>query len=161
MKPAPIHDIKKELSRHDEDRLREFCTRLAKYKKENTELLTYLLFEADDEQAYVRNVKDETEQQFGLLVKEKNLYFLKKTIRKILRTVNKQIRYSGIKETEIELRVHFCSQLKSSGIPFAKSPVLLNLYNGQLKKIDSVLTKLPEDLRFDYQQAIESLSGNQ
>jgi len=106
----------------------------------------------------VRNVKDETEEQFGLLVKEKNLYFLKKTIRKILRTVNKQIRYSGIKESEIELRIYFCSQLKSSGIPFAKSPVLMNLYNMQLKKIHTVLAKLPEDLQYDYQQAIEKLT---
>ncbi|HRI79543.1 MAG TPA: hypothetical protein PLR06_08405 [Cyclobacteriaceae bacterium] len=158
MKPAPINDIRKELARVDEKRLRELCNRLARYKKENTELITYLLFEADDETAYVKNVKDEMEEQFGLLVIEKNLYFLKKTIRKILRTVNKQIRYSGIKETEIELRVHFCSQLKSSGIPFIKSPVLLNLYNMQLKKINAVLGKLPEDLQYDYRQAIDGLS---
>lgn len=157
MKPASINEIKKELDKLDADKLLELTLRLARYKKDNKELLTYLLFEADDEAAYVENVKGEIDQQFSELPKG-SLYIFKKSLRKILRMANKQIRYSGSKQSELELRIHFCTLLKNSGIRLDKSPVLLNLYQQQLKKIQSTLTKLSEDLQFDYQRAMERLS---
>ncbi len=157
MKAATVHEIKKELDNADADRLRELCLRLAKYKVENKELLTYLLYDAEDENAYVENVKSEMGDLFRELPSE-NLYFAKKGLRKILRINNKRIRYSGVKQTELELRIHYCSLLKSSGIKFGTSQVLLNLYNQQLKKITATLTKLPEDLQYDYSQAIANLA---
>ena len=57
MKAASLSEIKKELSNQDEKRLLELCMRLAKYKKESKELLTYLLFESNNEQTYVLGVK--------------------------------------------------------------------------------------------------------
>lgn len=158
MKAASLHDIKKEMERLDAEALLAFCLRLAKFKKDNKELLTYLLYEADDESGYVAHVKSDMDELFDALVKDNNLYYLKKSIRKILRLVNKQIKYSGNKQTELELRVHFCLRLKNSGIKFQKNPVLVNLYNQQIKKILAALTKLPEDLQFDYQRSIQELT---
>ena len=86
-----------------------------------------------------------------------NLYLAKKSIRKILRTINKYIRYSGSKETEVELRIHYCRTLVDSGIPFRKSQVLLNLYNNQLKKIETAVASLHEDLQYDYRKEISDL----
>ena|SRR5258708_5252847 len=157
MKTASLHEIKKELDTVGTDNLVELCMRLGRYKKENKELLTYLLFEANDEVAYVESVKREIDEQFDNL-QASNLYFVKKSLRKILRFVNKQIRYSGSKQSEIELRIHYCTRLRNSGIRLDKSPVLFNLYQRQLKKINSVLTKLPDDLQYDYQRAVEHLS---
>lgn len=157
MKAASLHEIKKELDTLEANKLLELCMRLGKYKKENKELLTYLLFEADDEPAYVENVKGEIDDQFGALPTG-NLYYVKKSLRKILRMTNKQIRYSGAKQSELELRIHFCTRLKNSGIRLDRSPVLLNLYQQQLKKINLALAKLPEDLQFDFQRAVENLS---
>ena len=157
MKAASLHEIKKELDMLEANKLLEFCMRLGKYKKENKELLTYLLFEADDEAAYVENVKSGIDDQFGTLPTG-NLYYVKKSLRKILRMTNKQIRYSGAKQSELELRIHFCTRLKNSGIRLDRSPVLLNLYQQQLKKINLALAKLPEDLQFDFQRAVENLS---
>ena len=57
MKAASIREIKQVLENSTKTELSEVCLRLAKYKKENKELLTYLLFEADDEQNYLQNVK--------------------------------------------------------------------------------------------------------
>ena len=157
MKAASLHEIKKELDTLEANKLLELCMRLGKYKKENKELLTYLLFEADDEPAYVENVKGEIDDQFGALPTG-NLYYVKKSLRKILRMTNKQIRYSGARQSELELRIHFCTRLKNSGIRLDRSPVLLNLYQQQLKKINLALAKLPEDLQFDFQRAVENLS---
>jgi hypothetical protein len=157
MKAASVSEIKRELSNLDSDRLQDLTMRLAKYKKENKELLTYLLYESGDEHVYIQSIKGDIDTEFDLLVKEKNLYFLKKSIRRILRLASKQIKYSGIPETEVEVRMHFCTALRNSGIPFQKNPVLVNLYQGQLKKIHQVLEKLPEDLQFDYDAVLKSL----
>jgi hypothetical protein len=156
MKAASLSDIKKELLHLDPDKVRELCMRLAKYKVENKELLTYQLFEAHDETAFVANVNDEMDHFFGELNKS-NLYLVKKGLRKILRLANKQIRYSGIVTTEIEVRIHFCQRFKKLGIRLEQNTVLFNMYHQQLKKIDTALAKMPEDLQYDYEGAIKQL----
>lgn len=153
---ASLHEIKKELHTLDPETIAGLCMRLAKYKKENKELLNYLLFEAHDEQAYVASVKEAIDELFTTLP-PRNLYLIKKTLRKILRFVNKQIKYSGIKETEVELRVYFCTKVKEEKIPLTPGTVLFNLYQQQLNKINAALNKLPEDLQADYQQEVERL----
>src|SRR6478609_3014510 len=156
MKAASLNDIKKELSSQDQDVIQSLCMRLAKYKKENKELLTYLLFEAQDERSFVAGVKEEINDLFQDL--PTNTYYLKKTLRKILRHVNKQIKYSGIKETELELRLCFCVHVKEANIPLQSSAVLNNMYQQQVKKIMAALAKLPEDLQADYQREIDLIS---
>ncbi|MEQ8363464.1 MAG: hypothetical protein RH948_11385 [Cyclobacteriaceae bacterium] len=156
MKTATVHEIKKELATLDPDQVQTLCLRLAKFKKENKELLTYLLFEAHDEQAYVLDAKRETEEQFNAL-SNMNVYYVKKSVRRILRLVNKQIKYSGLPTTELALRIHFCEQMKDKAIPMGKSVVLANMYQQQINKIDKALSKLEEDLQYDYKAEIENL----
>ncbi len=156
MKAASLNELQKELSTLPPKRILEICNRLIRFKKENKELLTYLLFESDDEQAYKSSVKAETDNLFQSM-NQSNLYLAKKSLRAILRMINKFIRYSGSKETDIELRIYYCKKLKQSGIPINKSPVLLNLYNNQIKKIRDSLSKLHEDLQFDFLQELKEL----
>lgn len=156
MKAASISDIKTELKKVSPAQLTELCLRLARFKKENKELLTYLLFEADDLTAYESSVKEEIEEAFGE-VNWRNLYFAKKTIRKILRNVNKYSRYTGSKQAEAELLIHFCKTLKSSGQSFHKNAALLKLYQSQIKKINNLIQSLHVDLQYEYLQEIESL----
>jgi hypothetical protein len=156
MKTAPIHELKQELLSLPPHQLTELTLRLAKFKKENKELLTYLLFEAHDEAGYIESVKKETEEQFTG-INQSNLYFVKKTLRKIVRTLTKYSRYTGSAVVTIETGIHFCETLKNSGIPFQKSPIIVNLYNSQLQKIKKELAGLHEDLQYDYRKAVESL----
>lgn len=156
MKTASLSDLKKELQTLSPARLVELGTRLAKYKKENKELLSYLLFEAHDEEAFIGNVKAEVELQFAEM-NATNIYYAKKSIRKILRMVNKYIKYSGIPQTGVELLIHFCGELKASGVPLRQSNALLNLYENQLKKISKSLSGLHEDLQYDYQKELDKL----
>jgi hypothetical protein len=154
MTVASIQEIKKELRTLDVDKVQELCMRLAKYKKENKELLNYLLFEAHNEQAYIENVKEEL-NDFFKTVPSSNVYFIKKSLRKILRFANRQIKYSGIKQTELEIRIFFCSKMKEAKIPRNSGTVLFNLYQQQLKKIESALVKLPEDIQADYERELK------
>ena len=157
MTSASVNDIRKELLHLDSETLQALCLRLVKYKKENKELLGYLLFEAHDEAAYIEQVKEETDVQFKEL-STRNLYLTKKILRKILRFVNKQIKYSGIPQTELELRIYFCKKIHAQKIPLDTGTQLYNLYQQQLKKINTVLEKLPEDEQGDYTRAIETIS---
>lgn len=153
MPTASLSDIRKELQHLDSDALQAFCLRLARYKKENKELLGYLLFDAHDEPGYIQQVKEQIELLFEE-VSDRNLYLTKKILRKILRYTNRQIKYSGIPQTELEIRIHFCEKIISAKIPLSTGTVLFNLYQQQLKKIESVLMKLPEDLQADYTQSL-------
>lgn len=158
MRAATIHEIKQELTQLKPNDLVELCLRLGKFKKENKELLTYLLFEAHDQQAFVSGLKQEVNELFSE-INQSNLYFAKKSLRKIVRTINKYCRYSGIKEMEIELRMHFCLTLKESGIPIAKNPVINNLYNTQVSKITGLVETLHEDLQYEYLKSLKTLLG--
>jgi len=156
METASLSEIKKELNTLTPKQLLEICIRLAKYKKENKELLHYLLFESANRQIFIDSVKAEIDDQFKNLNRS-SFYLAKKTIRKVLKTTNKYIKFSGDKETEIELRIYFCIKLRKSGLRLSSSRVLLNLYQNQVKRIRSVLAMLHEDLQYDYQQILDEL----
>ncbi|HEX7691478.1 MAG TPA: hypothetical protein VF408_03770, partial [Sediminibacterium sp.] len=95
MRTATIHELKQELQSVPQARLLELCLRLARFKKENKELLTYLLFESHDEEAYIHSVKEMMDESFEGL--SSAVYLAKKTLRKVLRMANKYIRYTGSK----------------------------------------------------------------
>lgn len=156
MKPASISEIKNELGNLPAGRLAALCLQLAKYKKDNKELLSYLLFEENHLPAYIENVQAEMDQQFAS-INASHPYFVKKTLRKILRLTSKHIRYTGSRQAEADLLIYFCSSMKKAGLRFEKSPVLLNIYQAQLKKIYAAIAGFHEDLQYDYQKAIEEL----
>jgi hypothetical protein len=156
MKAASLSEIKKEISLLPPQEIAELCLRLARYKKENKELLTYLLFEAADEIAFIDGIKQETDTFFAE-INNANLYFAKKSIRKILRNINKHIRYSGKPETGAELLIYFCSALNNSGIDYKKSTALVNLYAAQIKKINKYIDSMHEDLQYDFRKQMKSL----
>lgn len=156
MKAATISTVKRELSELPPKEVLEICMRLAKYKKENKELLSYLLFEANDELQYIISVKREIDDQFSE-INRSTMYYMKKSVRKILKTTNKYIRYSGIRRTEVELLIYFCAKLKTSGIPVKTSTALNNLYLAQVQKIRKALATLHEDLQYDYEQEMKLL----
>lgn len=157
MKTASVHELKQQLTSVSPAQLAELCIRLAKYKKENKELLTYLLFEAHDIQAYIDAVKEEIDTAFAG-IPDANTYIIKKSLRKTLRMTNKHIKYTGSKQAEVELLLYFCTALKNAGIPVHKSTALVNLWEQQLKKITKGISTMHEDLQYDYQKALNKLS---
>ena len=151
-----ISELNKELQTLPPKKIAEVAIRLAKHKKENKELLAYLLFDSENEEAYIDRIKQEIDQHFSE-INRSNLYLAKKGLRKIARIINKQIKFTGKPVTELELRIHFCQQIRTSNINYSKSQVLVNLYVNQIKKIETCFAKLHEDLQADYSQAIGEL----
>jgi hypothetical protein len=157
MRSASVHELKQELLNMPATELTELCLRLAKYKKENKELLTYLMFEAHDEQGFIQSVKKEVDEQFEE-INQSSLYYVKKTLRKILRNINKHIKYTGSSQVTIELLIYFCKSIQDSGIPIEKNAIIANMYKGQVEKINKALLSLHEDLQHDYSREVASLA---
>jgi hypothetical protein len=154
METASINDIRKNLAGREPNEIVALCMRMARYKKENKELLTYLLYESGDEQKYIEGLMREIDQQFDEL-QFSTTYKYTKAVRKILRYINKHVKYSGLPATQVELLMHFCSHL----LPIVKNrrnlSALINVYAQQIKKINTALGKLHEDLQYDYVKHME------
>lgn len=120
MKAASISEIKQELLNTPPKKVVELCLRLARFKKENKELLTFLLFDAHDEAGYVQSIKEEIDEHF-LQLNTNNTYFIKKGLRKVVRQISKYCKYINEKSSEVEMRIYFCSRLNASGIPYTKN----------------------------------------
>lgn len=157
MKADSIKNIKQELESIAPARLLELTMRLAKFKKENKELLTYLLFEAHNEQGYVSGIKETLHLMFTE-VNVKSLYITKKNLRKIIRTANRFIKYSSNPVIEVEILIYICEEIKELDIDLRKSTALQNIYTGLLKRIEKNILLLHEDLQYDYLKEFKNLA---
>jgi len=157
MKAAGLAEIKKELQLLSPQKLAEICLALAKYKKDNKEFLGYLLFESHDKQEFIGLVKQEVDELFAGIDRGTNLYYAKKSLRKILRLIGRYSKYMGDKGASADLYIYFLQKLKWCGLPYNRSQQLENLYNQQLKKIGSLIGALHEDLQTDYAKELEDL----
>jgi len=156
MKAATVSQLKKELTYQSKEELLELCLRLSKFKKENKELLTYLLYEADNETGYIESVKKEIDAQFEL-INTSSYFYIKKSVRKILRIAKKYIRYSKQKETEVEILLHFCNVLKAMKPSMTRNVSLQNIFNRQVLLIKKTVATLHEDLQYDYELELDEL----
>ena len=108
MKASSISELKKELNELPAKQLLELCLHLAKYKKDNKEFLDYLLFQAHDKASFVNAVKTEIDEHFTELKTQANLYYVKKSLRKLLRLISKYCKYISDKSLAADLHIYFC-----------------------------------------------------
>ena len=156
MKAASLSDIKRELKQRNPEEILAICLRLGRFKKDNKELLTYLLFEAGDESSYIKLLKEDIDDMMDE-INMSHLYYVKKGLQKIVRSLNKSLRYSGQKQTEVEVRLYFCQCILSSGIAISRHTTINNLFHREIKRIQKALSGLHEDLQADYQLEIDQL----
>lgn len=156
MKAVTLREIKKELDTLSTQEIQELCLRLSRFKKENKELLTYLLFESHNETGYIDSVKKYIDEEFELINTD-SYFYIRKSTQKILRNVKKYIRYSQKKESEVELLLYFCEKLRDFKPSINRGTQLQNMYNRQLLLSKKIINSLHEDLQYDYNLILEDL----
>ncbi len=156
MKAASIVELRKELEHLDKEKLKQLCLRLSRFKLENKELLTYLLFESEDESSYIQSIKNQLDTLF-LDINTNNYFYVKKSVRKILRSIRKFARYSNQPETEVELLLYFCLKMQDIKPSIFKNKTLTNIYNRQIESAQKKTKKLHEDLQYEYNLHVEDL----
>jgi hypothetical protein len=132
---------------------------LSRFKKENKELLSYLLFESHNEEQYIESIKIEIDEQFESINRD-SYFYIKKSVRKILRSIKKYARYSLKKETEVELLLYFCEKLNNFQPSIKRNVTLMNIFNRQLVMANKLITGFHPDLQYDYNIKIENLELN-
>jgi hypothetical protein len=156
LKPASIKEIKEEVQALSPAALTDIIMRLGRFKKENKELLTYLLLYKQDEEKYIAEIKESLHIMFTE-VNVKSAYITKKNLRKILRTLNRFIKYSPENATEIELLLFFVEEFNGLEINIAKNVTLQKLHDSLMTRIEKGIRSLHEDLQYDYNKAFKKL----
>jgi hypothetical protein len=155
LKAASIADLKAELQTLPQEELVAICLRLARFKRDNKELMGYLLFEAHQPDIYAEQVKQMMTDEFAA-VNTANIWFAKKSIRKILRLANKYAKYAGSKELEVQLHIHFLNQLKQLPGHITSAPIMDKLARSEEQKIRKLIRGLHEDLQYDLLRQLEA-----
>ncbi len=156
MVAASAKTLKETLDTKNNTELKELITRLLKFKKENKELATYLLFYENEEHDFVADAKSAILTQFEE-VNTKTVFYAKKGLRKMLRIAAKFSKYSSEKTTTVDLGIYLGSLLIILPSHLKASPLIKNMYSSNLKKINTTLQNLHEDIQFDYNQQIKNL----
>jgi hypothetical protein len=150
-----LQDIKKELQHLSSLQIADLCLRVARYKKENKELLAYLLFQADNQESFIEQIKAESGFMFSRL--PVHSYTAAKSMRKILRLLSKYNKFIGSKEAEIDLLINFCNNyINYTDRKVVYKPIRLILTR-QMAKIRTLIGKLHEDLQYDYTQVYNNM----
>jgi hypothetical protein len=87
-------------------------------------------------------------------------YFIKKTLRKLIRRARSYARYAGDPAIEAEL---FCTLLEVFNeyhIHDHPSEILRKIYNDIYLRLGKIIAKLHEDLQYDFERRLVGLSFN-
>ena len=150
-----LQEIKKELAQLNDKQVAELCLRMARYKKENKELLAYLLFDAGDELAFAEAFKHDI--AFALSQLPAQSYAAAKALRKTLKLINKYVKFTGSKQVETELLLCFCRNYVAYADRRTTYKPLRMILVKQLEKVKKAIAKLHEDLQFDYIRELDEL----
>ncbi|BAO54461.1 hypothetical protein [Nonlabens marinus] len=156
METASAKELRDELKHRSESELRDIVLRLSRFKKENKELLSYLLFQSHNEDDYIATIKTLIDEKL-LEINTSNGYYAKKAVRRILRETKKFVRYSGSKETEVALLIHFCRSLQETHPRLMNVKVIKDIVERQVVLIKVRISTLHEDLQHDFEEEINSI----
>lgn len=153
MHPASIDTIKTELKQLPPRQVLDLLLRLTRFKKENKELLTYILFESADEAGYIGQIKKELSEE---LEKIDGLpaYQFKKQFRKIQRKINKPIKYMGNKHSTAELYLHMIQLIDGKKKTIFIRSFLDKMLAQYITKLEKILPVLHEDLAADIRRQL-------
>ena len=157
MRAASLAQIKSELKEKSREELLELCVKMAKFKVLNKEYLTYLIFEAEQEAEFIQLVKETMNDMLDDM-NTSSLFYMKKTIRKVLRYIKKCIAFSKKADTEVELLLSFIEALQNLEPSIFRSKILSNMYHRQKEMMHRKLNKLHPDAAYDFLKRLEELN---
>lgn len=156
MQLPSLAQIKKELKTLDEKELIDVIIDLSKFTRDNKAYLYFRLFEKDNPRLFVEMVEGELEWHFQN-ANTKSYFTAKKSAQAIRRKLNKNLKLTKDKTAQIELIAYFCEKIRAYGYLGYHHPVIENLYQAQIRKMEKLIAGLHEDLQYDYREMISQL----
>ncbi|GAB4107739.1 hypothetical protein GCM10028791_01860 [Echinicola sediminis] len=158
MKLPSLAQIKKELSHLTEEELIALLMETAKFTTDNKQFLFFKVYGRENPGFFQEMVEEELQLAFEGANLD-HAHFAKKSAQAIRRKLNKYLKFTKEKTIQIELIAFFCRGLQEQGYLKFDHPVIDNLYQMQLNKIQKLVAGLHEDLQYDYQEVLEELKG--
>lgn len=155
METPKLSIIKKELIHLEYNELSEIILKISKFKTENKEFLNYLLFYQDQPEVYIEELKILITDSFNDLNGAD--YQKLKKLRKVVRLLNKHLKFVAIKRYDVEISIFFCNLFIENKLLKTRLKALQNIFLRQIIKAQKLTEKLDEDLKFDYNTEIELL----
>ncbi|MFD1631957.1 hypothetical protein [Pseudopedobacter beijingensis] len=155
METPKLSIIKKELIHLEYNELSEIILKISKFKTENKEFLNYLLFYQDQPEVYIEELKTLITDSFNDLNGAD--YQKLKKLRKVVRLLNKHLKFVAIKRYDVEMSIFFCNLFIENKLLKTRLKALQNIFLRQIIKAQKLTEKLDEDLKFDYNIEIELL----
>jgi hypothetical protein len=153
LKAATIIQLKRELETYTHQRLIELLLSTAKYKVENKELLSFLLFDSDNLEGYVADIKLEIEEAFDD-INNASSYIAVKRLRKVTKLIAKYVKYTSSKIIDAALTTYFCQEMIDRGYLRHNYKTIMNLYARQVDRLSKCIPKIHEDLQYDYTEKV-------
>jgi hypothetical protein len=158
MKIASLAELKKELKYLSDKELIEIIADLSKFSTDNKMFLYFRIFGKDDPVHFTEMIQEELFQEF-LKSNRSNFHQAKKAAQVIRRKLNKFLKFTRDKSTKVDLIIFFCRKLSEFGFLDYRHPVIENLYFMQLRKMETLIREMHEDLQYDYQYKVEELKN--
>lgn len=156
MQPSSTKSIKTALQEQDKKALIDIIMELIRAKKVNKEQVSYLLFQASDHVEYVSGIKKMIEEAFDSM-NTSSLYFVKKSLRSIIRSATKFIKYANDPVVEAEVFIFLAQQIIRLDIPVKKHQVMLNMYNALMQKIRKAHQSMHPDLQYEFDKILPQI----
>lgn len=158
MKIASLAEIKKDLKYLSDKELIEIIADLSKFSTDNKTFLYFRIFGKDDPALFKEMVQEELFQEF-LKANRGNFHQAKKSAQMIRRKLNKFLKFTRDKSTKVDLITFFCRKLSEFGFLDYRHPVIENLFYMQLRKMETLIREMHEDLQYDYQDKVGELKN--
>jgi hypothetical protein len=150
-----LASLKKELNGLERKELINICARLARHKKENKELLAYLLLDADDPFYYAEKIKPLLDEPFD--APYHSAWAFAKRLRKALRLISKYQRFTGNARGEAELLVYLMQKFQGDWRAQLTNNGIQKIILRCLVKIETLIDKMDEDYQADYTDSLRRL----
>ncbi len=152
-----LNELKKDLANCTDKQLVDHLLSLARLKKENKEMLSYLLGYGGRPLEYGEVYKSLIDDCFTDI--SENPYFAKKTLQKIKRIISKYYRFTSSRQGEAELYAHFLEGFCKHIHPDTRHKQVLGIGIFALKKLNAIAAQVHEDISGDVLKELDRLSA--
>jgi hypothetical protein len=154
-----IHEIRVKTNELSVESMHRLLTRLMRFKRENKELVAFELFVRDEPEAWFADIRKECHATLDDM-NTSHPYFMKKTLRKLIRTVKTYARYAGDPAIEAELLCILLEAFHQRRLHEHTADKIQKIVTDTQVRLQKIIAKLHDDLQYDFIRRLANLSIN-
>ena len=154
-----IHELRVKTNDLSVESLHRLLTRLMRFKRENKELVAFELFIRAEPENWFADIREEC----NVTLNEMNTshpYFMRKTMRKLIRTLKTYARYAGDPAIEAELLCILLEAFHQKHLHEHTAEKIRKIVTDTQVRLQKMISKLHDDLQYDFIRRLADISVN-